>query len=1032
MNLFLLRHAVTPVLVLCLAQVVFADVKRHSFSTPSSHLLVEILDDDMVHFEFSAGGGLPALDESIYSSPMIDKTDYEGPTTFSATDNQLETSDIRIKVDPANLCIRIDDKRRGSSRLATICPDNLTEPRKRISIDPASTQHVYGLGQQFKILGSADGDWSALGVREGEGLLGNGFAGFQEAAVGNVQIPVMYASGGDGLNYALFLDNVYYQRWDFNAFWWRVSMFGDQVRFYVMTGPDLLDLRADYMELTGRPPVPPKKAFGLWVSEFGYDNFGEIDTLLHGLRRDGFPVDGFVLDLNWFGGVVPVDDGDQAAVLDEKTRKSHMGRLNWDEDQADTLRNNHYSFANPEQKIKSYRDDDVALAAIEESYLAKYTDTFSQMPAPLSTYRRTNNVCDPAHQALSSESIRGFWGIGRMIDWSDPQAGAWIHENRRFPNLTRKGVFVHWTDLGEPEKFDPAACYEGVERTTTALKNEHPDIHNLYNLLWNKSIWDGYVAKQDEPNQVGITRPRPFILTRSGAGGTQRYGAAMWSGDIAGNLESLATHLNAQMHMSFSGIDYYGADTGGFRREKLPYNNKKGIYRGYEEETYTQWLANAAWFDVPVRPHTDNEFVQVNPPYATSPNLVGKRQSNLANIRQRYELIPYYYSLAYRAYLYGEPVIPPLVFHYQNDPNIGRIGSEKLIGRDMLVAAVAKPGEYARDVYLPKGTWVNYHTNEWLVSKGETIKDVPVYREGVFRLPVFVRAGTILPLMHVDAQTKDVFGHRKDSSVHDELLVKAISNPALSSFTLYEDDGETIRYDNKGRPLYDYRITKITQHGDDTTATVSIEPGTNVAGTAVAGAVNRRANVVKLVVDDAEATDVKLNGTALPKYPDEPAFNAAASGWFNAGHHLIVAKSEPVDVDIAKMFQFALHPITPRTTSVHFVCDNGVTTPGESVYVVGSLPQLGGPAWDTSRAVKLDPNIYYEYIWNPPPSHNGPGPSAPVWTGVVHGLPANTSFEWKCLAKRDDGAGTPRWESGNNNIFSTSASGYAGQAYGSF
>jgi alpha-glucosidase len=65
-------------------------------------------------------------------------------------------------------------------------------------------------------------------------------------------------------------------------------MYGDQLRWYVMTGPNLPDLRADYMELTGRPPVPPRKAFGLWVSEFGYDNFGQIDTLLAGLRASDF------------------------------------------------------------------------------------------------------------------------------------------------------------------------------------------------------------------------------------------------------------------------------------------------------------------------------------------------------------------------------------------------------------------------------------------------------------------------------------------------------------------------------------------------------------------------------------------------------------------------------------------------------------------------------------------------------------------------------------------------------------------------
>ena len=76
-------------------------------------------------------------------------------------------------------------------------------------------------------------------------LLGNGFQGFQDAAVGNVQIPVIYAVGPGRLNYALMLDNVYKQSWDFAAFWWQARMFGDQIRFYVMTGPDLPDLRAD-------------------------------------------------------------------------------------------------------------------------------------------------------------------------------------------------------------------------------------------------------------------------------------------------------------------------------------------------------------------------------------------------------------------------------------------------------------------------------------------------------------------------------------------------------------------------------------------------------------------------------------------------------------------------------------------------------------------------------------------------------------------------------------------------------------------
>ena len=91
--------------------------------------------------------------------------------------------------------MRLEDKARADAYLTTLCPVDLTQPLKGLDIDPGAMTHVYGLGQEFKNRGSADGDWTALGLRQGVELLGNGFQGFQDAAVGNVQIPVMYAVG---------------------------------------------------------------------------------------------------------------------------------------------------------------------------------------------------------------------------------------------------------------------------------------------------------------------------------------------------------------------------------------------------------------------------------------------------------------------------------------------------------------------------------------------------------------------------------------------------------------------------------------------------------------------------------------------------------------------------------------------------------------------------------------------------------------------------------------------------------------------
>ena len=997
-----------------------AEVFRTKFKTDTAYLSIEILDDDLVHVEASALGEGPSTSQPLYTSPMVLKNDYPGPSSVKQMGNRLETKELRLEVNPENLCLKVDDKTKQNTNLTTICPVSLEQNTKGLDIAPGLMEQVYGLGQEFKILGTADGDWTSLGSRQGLEW-GNGFQGFQNAAVGNVQIPVYYALGANNLNYALFLDNVYRQSWNFRGTPWTARMFGDQIRFYIMTGPDLADLRSDYLELTGRPPVPPRKSLGLWVSEFGYDNWSQIDTLLKGLRENNFPVDGFVLDLNWFGGVV----------LNNPSR-SNMGRLDWDNNQDWLTQNNSYFFPEPEKRIQDYANANIRLTAIEESYLANTNETFNVMPDELTVYERTNGICDPDNQTNPVTDVRGFWGIGRMIDWSDSAAGEWIHSQRRFPNLVELGINSHWTDLGEPETFDSSSCYEGVEVTNTGRKNEHGDVHNLYNLLWNRSIWNGYVATQGQIDALGITNPRPFIVTRSGAAGIQRYGAAMWSGDIAANLQSLTTHFNAQMHMSFSGIDYYGADIGGFRREVLPYNDKQGSYRGYEKEMYTQWFANGAWFDVPVRPHTDNEFVTVNPPYDTSPHLVGDTKSNLANLQQRYELIPYYYSLAYRAHLQGEPLIPPPIFYYQNDPNLREMGHEKMIGRDILVGIVARHGEYERDLYLPEGTWIDYHTNEWFTSNGEELKNVPVYREGILRLPSFIRAGAILPLMAVDEQTQDAFGHRSNGATpRNELLLRIYADSTPSNFTLYEDDGLTLNYDDNGRPFYHYRTTEIQQQQVNNTVRVKIDPAVDVNGnSSFAGAVNRRPIVVELIANDSIATEVKFNGSPLTKYESEADFEIASSGWYNAGQNRIVAKLAEIDVyNTRKMFTFDLQPITP-TTSVNFVCDRGFTKPGESIYVVGSLASLGN--WDPTQAIRLNPSIYYEYIYNPPMGHNGPGPSSPVWTGVKENLPPNTSFEWKCIRRLEVGSGSIDWQPGENVRHTTTPSGYAGRSYGSF
>jgi alpha-glucosidase (family GH31 glycosyl hydrolase) len=925
-------------------------VQRVEFDSAGSYLIVEVLDDDLAHFEL-AHGTSPGASIPLFTTDQIAKTDYDGPSSFTRTGSILETSAMKVVVNTTSLCAGVYDTTKSPDLLLhTVCPIDITSGWKGLSFTKSSMQNAYGLGEQFTTAGNADGDLVGR-TRTPANDYGNGMNyDTTNGPVGNTQIPVLFAVGDNNANYGLFVDQIYKQQWDLTSDPWTMHTWGDQLRWYVMTGADLPDLRKDYMELTGKPPLPPKKALGLWVSEYGYDNWAEMDGVLSRLRADKFPVDGFMLDVNWFGGVTANSDN------------SRMGTLDWDT----------ANFPNAATKLANYKTNDgIGVIPIEESYIAKGNPEYTDMANNGYLVRSGCSSCTPIY--LTSNP---WWGTGGMIDWTQPAAGAHWNDTQR-QHLINEGVTGHWLDLGEPEMYDSNDWTGGV----LPGKHAHADYHNVYGLEWAKSIAKAYADNSETA--------RPFLLSRAGAGGIQRYGVAMWSGDIGTKLSALADQGNAQLQMSMSGIDYYGSDIGGFRREMLDSNL---------DELYTQWFADSAWFDTPVRPHTEN----LCNCFKTSPDSIGDEASNLQNIRQRYELAPYYYSLSHRATLYGEPMVPPLVYYYQNDHNVREMGNEKLIGRDILVAMVAGADQRQRDVYLPAGDWINYETNERITSTGQTISNVPLYVNGKFTLPVYVRAGAILPKALVDDSTMNILGKRSSGSPNTDLIARVYANGTSSNFTDYEDDGETTAYKSGS-----VRTTQISQalSGGTETVTVGGSSGTYT------GAPSSRKNVVELVTNNTQASAVTLGGTALTQYGSKTTFDAASIGWYNAGGNLVVAKSASLAVSGAKTFAFTLGQ-TP--VSMTFTCNVGTTTSGQSVYAVGGIPQLG--SWAPASAVKLSPTSY------------------PTWTGTIPNLPPSTTFEWKCIKRQE--ANYPdavdAWQPGANTSVTTPASGSGGGTGGSF
>ncbi|MBU1174698.1 MAG: DUF5110 domain-containing protein [Alphaproteobacteria bacterium] len=594
---------------------------------------------------------------------------------------------------------------------------------------------VYGLGQQFGNEGEARAN--RIGSKR-EGL--NAMTGFNGGANGNTLIPIAYFDR-DGTRFALFLDNRYPQVWDFSMEPWRLTVKGGDLRLHVLTGDSLAELRRKYMMLSGTPPVPPKAMFGLWLSEYGFDTWAELDDKLGSLDQNGFPVAGIVLDLQWFGGV-----GNSGG-------PSRMGSLEFDT----------RAFPEPKKKIAELAARGIGTMLIEEPYVDKSLPEFADLA------ERGFLARDAEGEALLTGPARQWWGHGGMIDWATPEAGAYWHDLKR-QKLVDMGVVAHWTDLGEPEMFNPDNRYGD------GLTEEQ--VHNSYNLLWLESIADGY--RRNAPDR------RVFMMSRSGAAGMQRLGAAMWSGDTGADFWSLIGQMPQQTHMMWSGIDYYGSDVGGFRRSALSHFDGAPSRDAAMDALYTQWLAYAALYEVPIRPHTEN----LCNCRETAPDRIGDLVSNRASLELRRRLLPYYYALAHKAWRDGEPVFPSLDYLYPEDGATVGISTTKMIGRDLVGAAVAAYGAKAAKVYLPRGKWYDFRDGTMLVSNGG-YAELPLWRDGVFALPLLARDGAVVPV--------DTGGGTHALTVFGE---------GDGQFDWYDDDGETLAYQDG-----DFDLIRIGKSG---------------------------------------------------------------------------------------------------------------------------------------------------------------------------------------------------------------------------
>lgn len=798
-------------------------------------VMVTLLRNDLVHVAYhdKLEAGTP------YFSPMLAQTQFSGPTAYQYDEKtkRLSSSDLAIELE--GNCWRISDISGATAQVLTrLCVNNWAPKSLQLGLSAEDYSSIFGLGQKLSTSRTTP---SWLGEQRHTGNdYGNAMTYSDIAASGNTQIPVAYVLGSGLKNYGLFFDSPYALQFDFSGANWKVDSPRESIGVFVFSGPDLADLRRDYLQLTGKPPVPPLKAFGLWLSEFGFDNWAELDSKLTTLRTNDFPIDGAVLDLQWFGGITS-GSGDTS-----------MGKVAWD------TRN----FPNPAAKVAQYGADGLGLVLIEESYIG------SELPEHklLADQGFLPIECLPKCQDPVFLETNPWWGVGSMMDWSNPQAGAYWQNSKRSA-LINDGILGHWTDLGEPEIYSYSAKYHGFDWYGHAA-TDHKDIHNLYNFFWNESI----------SKETARTHPdrRPWILSRSGTAGSQRFGVAMWSGDVGSYFETLGAQMTAQTNMSLSGFDYYGSDVGGFHRN--------GISGRSFNQLYTRWLVSSSLLDIPVRPHVMN-LCNCN---ETAPDRVGDKASNLAALNLRYQLAPYLYSLAHHAHQNGDAVFPPLMLYYQDDLAARAVDKTKMIGPWLLFTALTDDAVNVSS-YLPRGVWVDFlDPNRVVSSKGELVSQ-PVINNGLVRAPLFLREGAIVPMLQT--APKHLATNVKKIQWFSDLLIRTYPVAKESRFVLVEDDGISRAYE-KGQVA---RTTLTAQQTSTDHIRVAVNPDNQTGATA-----KRQLNL-EVMTNSTTIKTVSLNGQALTPV----AANGTAPGWYQAAGFIGVRLGE---VDVNSPLELTLAP----------------------------------------------------------------------------------------------------------------------------
>uniref|UniRef100_A0A671MM26 alpha-glucosidase n=1 Tax=Sinocyclocheilus anshuiensis TaxID=1608454 RepID=A0A671MM26_9TELE len=515
---------------------------------------------------------------------------------------------------------------------------------------------------------------------------------------------------------------------------------GGVLDFYILVGDTPEAVVDEFTQLIGRPFIPPYWSLGFQLSRWDYGSLDELKKVVERNRQIGLP-DVQYTDIDY--------------MEDKKIFTYDMEKFKELPQFADYMHENGQKYiVILDPAVSTGKRLNGPYEALDRGHAAKVWVTEPDGNTPL------------IGEVWPGETVFPDYTNQACVDW-------WVDEISRFHKEVKHDAL--WIDMNEVANF-----VQGSSKGCAENKLNYPPFtpRILDNLMYSKTLcmdakhkWGnhydvhslyGYSMVLATEKEVFKTN-RSMVFTRSSFPGVGKY-AGHWLGDNAANWNDIKWAIPGMLEFNLFGVPYIGADICGF-------------FDDSPEELCRRWMQVGAFYPFS-RNHNAQGYKDQDPAAYGADSLLVKTSKHYLNIR--YTLLPYLYTLFYKAHVNGETVLRPMMHEFYSDSETWGVHNQFLWGAHLLITPVLDPGVENVEAYIPDAIWYDFEKEEQITDRKEKVNlNLPADKLGLH-----LRGGAILPAQRPDITT--TYSRR-----HPMRLIIALDDNNAASGELFWDDGES-------------------------------------------------------------------------------------------------------------------------------------------------------------------------------------------------------------------------------------------------